>query len=320
MKYYFAPMEGITGYIYRNAHYQYFGHADKYFTPFISPNQNRRFSAREKEDIVPEHNQGLRVIPQILTNQSGDFIWAANQLNDMGYEEINLNLGCPSKTVVTKQKGAGFLAQPERLSAFLDEVCSSVDIKISAKIRLGMDSAEEFYDLITIFNQFPLEELIIHPRIQKDYYQNNPNLSVFSDALSLSKHKICYNGDLFTSEDLAVFTTSYPSVDTVMLGRGLIANPGLISQAETKQPVNKACLKQFHDSICLGYQEIMSGDRNVLFKMKELWFYMITLFQDSQGYAKKIKKAQKLSEYQMAVSNLFYECSLKNELQKSSAS
>ena len=110
MEFYFAPMEGITGYIYRNAHQKFFPGMDKYFTPFLSPNENRALNPKEKKDILREHNIDLYVTPQILTNRADFFLRAARELKEeYGYEEVNLNLGCPSGTVVSKGKGAGFL-------------------------------------------------------------------------------------------------------------------------------------------------------------------------------------------------------------------
>ena len=147
MKYYLAPMEGLTGYIYRNAYHACYHAMDKYFTPFLSPKANSKLSFRELNDILPEHNQGMYVVPQILTNQAGDFIQTAKELQEYGYSEINLNLGCPSGTVVSKQKGAGFLGRPDSLDRFLDEVCGKMDemgMEVSVKTRLGLISPDEF--------------------------------------------------------------------------------------------------------------------------------------------------------------------------------
>lgn len=307
MKIYLAPMEGITGYLYRNAHHTYFGNVDKYFTPFIVPNQNRSLSAREFHDVCPEYNQGMTVIPQILTNKAEDFLWAAGQLKQFGYDEVNFNLGCPSKTVVSKKKGSGFLAHQVELNRFLDEVFSKADLKISIKTRLGKDSPEEFYELIQIFNQYPIEELIIHPRIQTDYYKNKPNLEVFRDALHSTKIPVCYNGNLFTASAYDAFTTEFPEVETIMLGRGMIANPALADEIQNHVFLDKQQLRLFHDTVCQGYQERMSGDRNVLFKMKELWSYMICVFSNYEKYGKRIRKTERLNDYEAIVSALFEE-------------
>ncbi|EKQ56816.1 MULTISPECIES: tRNA-dihydrouridine synthase family protein [unclassified Clostridium] len=307
MKYYFAPLEGVTGYIYRNAYEKFFGQIDKYFTPFISPTKNKSFTSRELNDVIPEHNQGMPVIPQILTNNSEYFIGTARELIDFGYDEINLNLGCPAGTVVAKYKGSGFLAQRKLLDEFLEDIFSKVPAKISIKTRIGKDSPDEFYELMTIFNKYPLEELIIHPRIQTDFYKNKPNMEVFKDALALSKNPVCYNGDIFNTKDYRKLAENYPSLNAVMLGRGLIANPALILEINDNHKINKQEMKAFHDEIYKAYQEVLSGDKNVLYKMKELWFYMIRMFADSDKYAKKIKKTDRLRDYEAIVTMLFNE-------------
>lgn len=311
MKYYFAPMEGITGYIYRNAHRKYFKDIDVYFTPFIVPTQHRVFSSREKNDILPEHNQGLEVIPQILTNKWEDFIWAAGELKQYGYQEINLNLGCPSATVVSKGKGSGFLSEPEKLDHFLEEIFSALDIKISIKTRIGKDHPDEFSHLMEIYNKYPLSELIIHPRVQKDFYRNEPNLGVFKEALISSKNPLCYNGNLSETREYEAFIRDFPLIDRVMMGRGLIMNPGLAGDFKHGDKPDKKRLKAFHDEVLSGYVEIISGDRNVLFKMKELWAYMIQLFLEGDKHAKKIRKSQNLLDYKNAVESLFEELELK---------
>ena len=167
MKIYLAPLEGITGWIFRSAVHECFGGFDKYFVPFIKPNQMGHFSAREKKDILPDHNRGMYTVPQILTNRAEDFLRTAKKLEEYGYSEVNLNLGCPSKTVVTKGRGSGFLAYPEQLERFLDEIFDKCGIRISVKTRLGMDDPREFERLLTIYIRYPMEELIIHPRVQR---------------------------------------------------------------------------------------------------------------------------------------------------------
>ncbi len=307
MNFYFAPMEGLTGYIYRNAHNAFFNNIDKYFSPFIPANQSESFKTRELKDILPENNQGLVLIPQLLTNNAKDFIHTSKKIKLLGYNEINLNLGCPSGTVVSKNRGSGFLSKREELDMFLDEVFSESVTKISLKTRIGKDKPEEFYDLIEIFNKYPIEELIIHPRTQKDFYKNTPNLKIFGEALTLSKNPVCYNGDIFTIKDYKEFSEGFPSVDTLMLGRGLLRSPGLIGHSTNNMKLEKETLKNFHDKIYEDYKRILSGDRNVLFKMKELWFYMIPAFSDNVKYAKKIKKSERLCDYEQAVSSLFRE-------------
>ena len=308
MTYLFAPLEGVTGYIYRNAHAAYFPPADEYFAPFLSPTQNRRFTSREKHDGLPEHNAGLRVVPQLLTNRAENFIWAARELAAMGYTEVNLNLGCPSGTVVSKKKGAGFLSEPDALDRFLEDICAHAPCALSVKTRLGRHSADEFPALLEIFNRYPLKRLIIHPRVQTDFYRNTPNLDAFAAALASSRLPVCYNGDLFTPADADAFGARFPQVDSLMLGRGLIANPSLIGELRGGARMDKARLRAFHDELVARYREVLPGDKPVLHKMKEVWFYMHPLLAGRDSYLKRLRKTTRLRDYEEAAAALFDAC------------
>ena len=343
MDYLFAPMEGITGYVFRNAHHRHFHGIKEYYTPFISPNQTRKLTPRELNDVIPEHNEGIPLIPQILTNKADDFLWAAKRLKELGYMEVNLNLGCPSRTVVTKYRGAGFLAKPDALEQFLEEVYGRINIRLSLKTRLGMEDEDEFEHLLEIYNKFPVTELIIHPRVQTDYYKNKPRMEYFLKALEISKNPVVYNGDIFTGDSYKqklaqIFTTTVTHAENrteavktslpesnrntvlesgkgkqlsaVMLGRGVLANPALFGEIRGTQALTKERLWEFHERLLADYSQEMSGERNVLFKMKELWFYLAWSFENSEKYEKKIRKAQHLRDYRLVVRQLFTELEL----------
>ena len=312
MELYFAPLEGITGYLYRNVYHEFYTGVDKFFTPFLSPAQNRTFSPKETREILPENNKGMNVVPQILTDRADYFIRAALELKERyGYTEVNLNLGCPSGTVVAKGKGAGFLARKEELDRFFAEIFDELDMKVSVKTRIGMEAPEEFYDLIDIFNRYPVYELVIHPRVRSDYYKNSPNWKIFADAVLLSRNPLCYNGDIFTGHHYELFHREFPGTERVMLGRGLLADPATAEYIkEGKAPDRereKDRLKAFHDRLYAAYREEMSGETNVLFKMKEVWSYMIHSFTGGERYMKKIKKAVRLCDYEEVVRRLFAE-------------
>lgn len=312
MKLYFAPLEGITGYVYRNAFHSVYTGIDKYFIPFISPNQNRALCPKEIRDVLPEHNRDMYAVPQILTNRAEYFLRAAQELEEKyGYQEINLNLGCPSRTVVSKGKGSGFLGRPKELDDFLREVFENVKIKVSVKTRIGMDDPEEFDSLMEIFNRYPLHELIIHPRVQKDYYNNTPDRKAFGKALSESGNPVCYNGDIFTLEDYRRLKMEFPTVGRVMLGRGLLMNPALAEEiaaekeSDPEEITERKRLRAFHDRLYNDYKRVMSGDKNVLFKMKEFWVYAEKLFPEEKKLMKAIKKASHLYEYEQRIRELF---------------
>ena len=309
MNLYFAPMEGLTGYVYRNAHRACFGGVDKYFTPFLTPNQNHKFTAKEEKDVLPEHNQGIPLVPQILTNRAEDFIWAAGEMKARGYREVNLNLGCPSGTVVSKYKGAGFLARQEALNRFLDQIFQEVDLEISVKTRIGIAAPEEFPELMEIFNRYPIRELTVHPRLRTDFYKNTPDWESFGYAVKESRAPLCYNGDVFTAEAFRSAAARFPSVGSVMLGRGLLANPALAERIRgvEEAPLTSSRLAAFHQALYEGYCRAIPEERNVLFKMKEMWTYLICMFPEADRYGKKIKKAKSAGEYEAAVAALLRE-------------
>lgn len=311
MKFYFAPLEGITGYLYRNAYHDFFDCGiDKYFTPFLAVSQNGLTRTRELADVNPAHNRKMNIVPQLLGNKGGEVGSYLYRLHEMGYEEINLNLGCPYQTVVSKKKGAGLLGDLKLLREFLDGVFADCPVAVSVKTRIGMEKAEEFEEILAVYNQYPLSELIVHPRVRADFYDHHPNLDVFDFALKESRAPICYNGDIFTLEDYKELVTRFPTVDRLMMGRGLLANPGLLSEILTGEPMKKEELRRFHDRIYGDYRQIMSGDKNTLFKMKELWNYMQLMFEEKDRYIKKIRKAQSLGDYENAVDMLFDRCPL----------
>ena len=296
-KFYFAPLEGITTYIYRNLHHQWFGGMDKYFTPFVSPTSNRDFKSRAKKDVIPEHNMDIPVVPQILSNRSDEFLYTAERLAEYGYTEINLNLGCPSGTVVSKGRGSGFLTDLDGMDRFLYDIYENCPVPLSVKTRIGRYEPEEFTEILKIYNKYPIHELTIHPRVRDDFYKNIPNWDVFEYALEHSVNPVCYNGDLCTVEDYERFCERFPTVDRIMIGRGLIGNPGLVHEIQTGEPVRLEEVSGFMWALKEAYQECMA-DNPVLFKMKEIWVYLAELYPQGEQLWKKMKKARRLSDYE----------------------
>lgn len=315
MKFYLAPMEGVTTYIFRRAYHNTFRSMDKYFTPFIVPHTQKKMAQKEWVELNPEHNKGMFVVPQVLTNNAEDFVRTAKMLYSYGYEEVNLNLGCPSKTVVTKGRGSGFLEDPRKLDRFFAQVFEQLDVtkeKVSVKTRIGLDSPLEFEDLLAVYEKYPIEELTIHPRLQTDYYKNTPNWDIFADAVEQSKHTLCYNGDIFSAADYERFAQRFPQIESIMLGRGIVAYPDLVEQIEakiTKSDIHWVRdykkLRKFHDEVLDGYTPVMSGEKNLLYRMKEFWSYFQHNFPDDPKLWKKIKKCEKMAVYHSIVDEVF---------------
>ena len=221
MKIYFAPMEGITGFVFRNAFHSVFGGVDKYYAPFVSPGPDIGIPKRQLRDISPENNRGIPLVPQILTARAYDFLKTAELLYSFGYREVNFNLGCPSGTVAAKGKGAGFLSDLDGLEAFFTEVFREVpgDLKISVKTRIGRYAPEEFPELLKLYNSFPISELTVHPRILKEFYRGAVHRDVYAFAEEHAAMPLVYNGDLLDTQDIKDILRDFPATKAVMIGR-----------------------------------------------------------------------------------------------------
>lgn len=308
MQIYMAPMEGITTFIYRNAFARHYGDIDKYFTPFLS---NKNLNYKEINEVLPEHNKGLSVVPQILTNQSDVFLSIAAILANYGYREVNLNLGCPSGTVVAKKRGAGFLGTPDTLDAFLGEIFDQCPLEISIKTRIGMETVDEWEKLLAIYGKYPVKELIVHPRLQKDFYDGTPHVETFRSAQERpGALPLCYNGDIISKASYDKITGKLMPVERIMLGRGVLANPTLPTTLKKQIPETSPSaddlkiFRAFHDEILEGYKDIMSGDQPVLFRMKELWSYMRKYPGLTDKHLKQIRKCKRIDEYRSIIAGI----------------
>ena len=306
MKIYMAPLEEVTEYIYRNAYHAFFSPMDKYFAPFIAAKQNkgRLFNYKEKKNILPENNQGLYLVPQILTNNSEDFLRTVKGLEEYGYTEVNLNLGCPSRPVVHGGRGSGFLDKREALDRFLNEIFEGTQVKISVKTRVGRYEPEEIGPLMDIFCQYPLEELIIHPRVQQDFYKGRPRKSAFREAYKRQNMPLIYNGDIFTEEDYKQVALEFPKIDGVMLGRGVLADPGLTGKIRGEEPVSMKQWKGFLERLYEEFTRTAVNEEKALFKLKEIWCYLRYSFPEMDVWNESLKRSRTLEEYRNAVETL----------------
>ena len=305
MRYYFAPMEGVTDSVYRRLHHQYFGGIDRYYMPFLSPTMHRTLSHKEDRELPVAGDLPFAAIPQILTKSAEDFLWAAQVCQDRGYEEVNLNTGCPSGTVVAKGKGAGMLNDAGELDRFLDAVFRDSPIPISVKTRLGLTDPQEFPALLDVFNRYPIRELTIHPRVRKQFYQGDVDMDMFRYAVANSRNPLCYNGDLSSRQDCEKIAAEFSQVQSVMLGRSLVADPGMLLPGGT----DIKALEQFHDALLEEYLVLFGGSRNAMFRLKENWGFLLNRFEDSEKLAKRLRKTTDLGEYRAIVAEIF--CTLK---------
>ncbi len=298
-----APMEGITGHAFRQVHAACFGALDRYYTPFLTPPQvGSAFGGRARKELDPAANRGLDVVPQLLTNDADRFVWAARLLADMGYAEVNLNLGCPSGTVVAKGRGSGFLRDPDALEAFLQDVCARSPLPVSVKTRIGIADDAEYGRILGIYCRLPLKELIVHPRVQKDRYQGKPRWEAYGETLARAPFPVAYNGDICCRADLDALCAAYPQTRHVMLGRGILTNPALARELRGGGALAASELARFHDELYGAYKAEMGG--NAVFRMKEWWSYAKFAFADSAAVHRAVRKARTTAEYETAAARV----------------
>jgi len=330
MKIYFAPMEGITGYVFRNAYAACYGGVDTYFTPFLS---NPVLNQIETNDVLPENNAGYHLIPQILTNRPDTFKAIATTLKDYGYSEVNLNLGCPSGTVVAKNRGSGALREPKELLKLLDGIFSTSPLPVSVKCRIGIHSEAEWEDILEVLLRFPMTELIIHPRLQKEFYKGEVHPEAFRTAYEQILNgsaapdaplSLFYNGDICTVQDAARISEEFPRISGIMLGRGLLKDPELaerirksstgpthteISLTETDpaaipEGIDLPRLRRFLSLLLEGYRKEMNREGPALMKLKELWSYLQVYLGRTPAEMRPLWKTKTLAEYRDVVAML----------------
>ena len=306
MRYYFAPMEGLTDSIYRRVHHKYFGGVDRYFMPFLSPTVHRALTPREERETPKADSVCFKAVPQLLTKVPEDFTWMAGQCKELGYDEVNLNLGCPSGTVTAKGKGSGMLRDLRALDNFLDAIFYKAPLPISVKTRIGFSSSEELPALLEIYNKYPIKELTVHPRIREAFYKGPVDMEAFRYCVNHSKNPLCYNGDIHTIADAERIKEEF-GVEAVMIGRGLIADPGMLLPGGT----DKQTLLDFTDELMAEYTEIFGSVRNAMFRMKENWGMIASRFEESEKLKKRLQKTTDPNEFRAITRELVHTRSYK---------
>ncbi len=301
MRYYFAPMEGLTDSIYRRLHHKYFPGVDRYYMPFISPTIHRQLTHKEDRELPLADSVDFIAIPQVLTKVPEDFLWAAQVCADRGYSEVNLNVGCPSGTVVSKGKGSGMLRSAGELDRFLDAVFTASPLPISVKTRLGLENPEDFEGILEVFNHYPITELTVHPRVRKDFYKEPIREAWFRYAYDNSKIPLCYNGNIITKSEADNIPIIYPGVEAVMIGRALIGDPGMLCE----NGVTKETIKAFHDEMVEEYIRVFGSARNAMFRMKENWSLLHKRFEDTDRLWKRLRKTTDYNEYMAITGEIF---------------
>lgn len=304
MQLYFAPLEGIGSYIYRNVHHEFFSGCDAYYAPFIYPTDTERISAKHLKDILPENNRDIKLMVQILSNNPSPSLRFAEKIKLFGYDEMNINLGCPYPMVAKKGRGAGFLANPAALEIYLEQLYSGTDIKLTLKTRTGYSSHSELAGLMNIFNKYEMPRLIVHPRTRDEMYKGIPNMEAFSYAYNNSANKLCYNGNIYTKADYERIAAEYPELEGVMIGRGILTNPALFREIRGGAPLATDELRAFTRRLGELYYDKLKSETFTLHKLKEVWRYMLANYPEEKKTAKRLKKSDSLTDFYSALESL----------------
>jgi len=306
-----APIMGVTDHIYRTTFAEFFSDVELAMAPFISSVQARSIKANYLKDLLPANNRALPIVPQILSKNAEDFLFLAHKIADLGFATINWNLGCPSPTVVNKGRGSGMLPYPKQIAQFLDRVMGEMPCQLSIKLRLGRTSASEISALWPIFNQYPLAEVIVHPRLGAQLYSGQADIEAFAHCLSQTHLPLVYNGDIRTLADFTRLHERFPTLDRWMIGRGLLANPFLASEIHSllnpslKCNQEMAILRTFHSQLYERYREALCGPSHLLSRMKGFWTYFADIFSQPGQVRKHIHRCHTLDRYQATVEGFF---------------
>ncbi|WP_372792356.1 tRNA dihydrouridine synthase [Lutibacter sp.] len=303
-----SPLQGFTDFRFRNAFNNYFGGIDTFYSPYIRLNGKLVIKPAYERDILPENNVELEVIPQVITNDADEFLFVANYVKQLGYKELNWNLGCPYPMVTKCGLGSGLIGQPEKINTILHKVHQESDVIVSMKMRLGYENSDEILQTLPILDKYPIKNIAIHARLGKQLYKGGVDLNAFQKCIENTNHKLYYNGDISSVSKFKEMQEQFPSIDHWMIGRGLISDPFLPSMIKNNSynyPKNKIELfKEFHDTLFEGYSESLSGASHLLLKMYHLWEYFAVLFLNPKKTLKKIKKASNIRNYQIAVKEI----------------
>jgi len=309
MHIYLAPILGHTDYVFRNALSRYFKGIDFCVTPFLTTVKGSYVKNSHLSDILPKYNKVTTIIPQILGKDPQEFLILANQVFEMGYKTVNWNLGCPYPMVVNKKRGAGLLLYPEMIKSLLDSVLPNLQGTLSIKMRIGKNEPDEIYPILDMLNDYPIENIIIHPRTAKQMYSGTPDLFVFGKCLDFSKHTIIYNGDIIDLKTFSSIKSQFPSIHSFMIGRGLAMNPALSemikSNVKNKPDDFYKRLYRFHEEILRICRENFNGHIALLGRMKQLWWYLSSSFQNSEDILKRIQRSKTLESYRGIVEEIF---------------
>lgn len=309
---YLAPLQGYTEVEFRRAYSTVFGGIQAAVSPFIPLASGARFRLKHLHDVIPAENKSMTVIPQILGIEPDKFITLAQRLHDLGYEELNWNLGCPKRTVAAKKRGCGILPHPDLLRDILEKIIPELPLKLSIKTRLGHFKPEEFYALVKVYNDFPLHSLIVHPRTGIQQYEGDMFLDILDETTAEIKHPLVFSGDVRDRSSFLQFSGRYPQIDDWMIGRGILTNPALAEIILGKEgagdlEILRSRQLYFHQELYCAIKAKFQRSQPILNKMKDYWSYFSRWFIDSEALFQKLAHCNNLDDFMDAAKRILNE-------------
>lgn len=306
-KIYLAPFQGITTRVFREIYTRHFKGTDKLFTAFFTSIYNTKSLNSRKKELTETSHNGVPVVPQILSKDASEMLLFGKLCHELGFEEINWNLGCPFPRVARKMRGSGLLPHPQKVEEILEAVMPQLPLKLSVKCRLGYHSSGEITALIPVFNKFPLSEIIVHTRIGEQMYKGGVDTGTFVKVLQTSCHQTVYNGDIFSPEDFEAIKQHFLQLSYWMIGRGLLADPFLpmLIKGGKMPPEPFKIIRKYVDDLYFAYRQNFNDSLRAINVMKELWSWLSLSFDHPQKIFGKIKKCISFDAYEEAVNAVF---------------
>lgn len=303
-----APMQSMTDIFFMNAYHQLFGGFNEMMTPYLLASSKSPIKLQTLKRQFDGINPEINLIPQLLSNDAKGFIHYSNGLKELGFKKVNWNLGCPYPFVAKKKRGSGLLPYPKLIDAILQELDIHLALKLSVKVRLGQYTEHEILDLIDVFNNHNIDEIIIHPRTADQKYEGIPKLETFAEIYQQFKAPVIYNGDIIHLSDFVRVKKLFSGVKGFMIGRGAFINPfitqqiaGEIFSDDEKNTLYKKFYYQQHNHFKQKTKDI----HGFLCRMKELWFYFAQSFENGDNYYSKLRTITELSLFEQEVDQIF---------------
>jgi len=305
-----APLRGVTDAVFRTVYARHFGGFDVALAPFVTTVKGEGMARSHVRDLLPENNPLLPVVPQVIGKDPAELVNAVNALGELGYDEVNWNLGCPFVKVTRKGRGSGLVAHPDQIVSILEYVLPRIDVVFSLKLRLGVTSPAEIEPLLPLLDRFTPGSITIHPRTADQMYGGTVRLDAFERCMALTSLPLIFNGDIRTVDTFAKLKNRFGErVNGWMIGRGAVQNPFLVPALRGEHTPTRVQqltrLNEFHRDLFESYRSVLPGPGALLGRLKEIWGLFGMSFAGAERDIRRLCRTQSVGAYERAVERVF---------------